>query len=365
MKLSANAIENVHANAFAPLKASLKKFICNNNRQQLKFSAAAFRGVNLTELSLAYSRLNDDTSFLEHVNTIGLDLSGNRLPLSSLNLHNYISLSNMQYLCLNNMSLTEISSELLPNSNSLRVIDLSEKNIRAITSESFRYVTELATLNMQSNRVQTMQESLRPLLDKIGAFMISGNPLHCNCELRWYRDWLNRRNPNKHGLHAECRTPSRGYIVKMPDSLFACTVPQIAYVTPNMNQVIAGDDALLTCSAVSDPAPVVNWTSPSGEGISITTPPQDNSRTKTAALLRVASISRSQAGFYRCTATNLIGQVKISVCVGVLIPGSSWTVCGGSSTIASTETPAQSTKTLSYGDNNHSRFLIRLFVHHY
>ena len=120
LNLSANPIENPHVNAFAPLKASLKRFICNYNLEQLKFGAAAFRGVNLTELSLTYSRLHDDTSFLEHVNTIRLDLSGNRLPLSSLNLHNYTSLSNVQYLRLVDMSLTAISSELLPNSSALR-----------------------------------------------------------------------------------------------------------------------------------------------------------------------------------------------------------------------------------------------------
>ena len=345
LNLSGNAIGNPHANAFAPLKASLKRLICNDNRQPLKFGTAAFRGVNLTELSLANSRLNDDTSFLAHVNTIRLDLSGNRLPLSSLNLHNYTSLSNVQYLRLSDMSLTKILTELLPNSSALRVIDLSENNIRAITSESFKYVTQLTTLNMQSNRVQTMNESLRPLLDKIGTFMINGNPLHCNCELRWYHDWLNGPRLNKHGLYTQCLTPSTGYIVKMADSSFVCTVPHIAYVTPNMTKIDEGDDVFLTCSAVADPAPVVKWTSPSGDSISIS-PSQDRRRTKTAALLRVASISRSQAGLYRCMATNLKGHVQVSVCVGMLIPGSNWTACDGSSTIASTEAPPSSTKTL-------------------
>ena len=395
LNLSANAIYYPDANAFAPLKASLKRFICIDNREQLTFGHAAFRGVNLTELSLANSRLSDRTSFLKHVNTIRLDLSGNRLPLSSLNLLNYTSLSRVQYLRLRKMSLTAISSELLPNSFALRMIDLSENKIKAVTRESFKYVTQLTTLlldhnllnrlpealietmpqlhhlnvsnnrisslearelsayadgglrllDIQSNRVQVIEESLRPLLNKIGTFLFKGNPLHCNCELLWYRDWLNRAKSNKHGLNDECLTPWRGYIANMHDSLFACTVPHIANVTSN-TKVNEGGAVFLTCSAVADPAPVVNWTSPSGEEISITTPPQDRRRTNTIAEWRVASISRSQAGFYRCTATNLKGQVEVSVCVGVLFPGSSWTVCDGSSTIASTETPAPSPNTL-------------------
>ena len=396
LNLSANGIYFPRANAFAPLKASLKRFICNDNRQQLRFAWGAFRGVNFTELSLTNSRLNNDTFFLKFVNTIRLDLSGNRLRLSSLNLLNYPSLSRVQYLHMRNMSLTAISSELLPKSFALRMIDLSENKIKAVTRESFKYVTQLTTLlldhnllnrlpealietmpqlhhlnvsnnrisslearelsayadgglrvlDMQSNRVQVLDESLRPLLNKIGTFMFTGNPLHCNCELLWYRDWLNRTKSNTHGLNDECMTPSRGYILNMPDSSFACTVPQITYSTPDMNRVVEGGPVFLTCSAVADPAPVVNWTSPSGEEISIATPPQDRTRNNTIAEWRVASISLSQAGVYRCTATNLKDQVEVSVCVGVLAPGSSWTVCDGTSTRASTETPAPSPNTL-------------------
>ena len=388
LKLSGNAIGNPHANAFAPLKDSLNTLIFNDNRQQLKLGTAAFLGVNLTELSLAYSLLDSDTSFLEHVNTIRLDLSGNRLPINSLNLLSYTSLSNVQYLRLSNMSLTEISSELLPNSRALRMIDLTENNIEVVISESFKNVPQVTTLlldynvltrlpealtktlshlrhlsvsnnriatleanqltayveaglrslNMQSNRVQVMDESLRPLLDKIGNFMINGNPLHCNCELRWYRDWLNGPGLSEHGLYTQCMTPSPEYIVYMSDSVLACTVPRIAYVTSNVT-VNEGDDVLLTCSAVADPAPEVEWTAPSGEAISIM-PSQDRSRNKTMTVWRVSSISRSQAGLYKCIATNLKGHVAVSICVGVLIPGPNRTICDdiGSLTTSSTQT---------------------------
>ena len=392
--LSGNSIGSPHENAFAPLKASLKRFICNNNRQQLWLTSAAFRGVNLTELSLTNSRLNIDTSFLQHVNTIRLDLSRNRLPLSSLNLLNYTSLSKVQYLRLRNVSLRAISSELLPNSSALRMIDLSKNKIKTVTRGSFKFVTQLTkllldnnllsrlpealietmpylrylsvsnnriysleaseltsyadgglrVLNMQSNRVHVIEESLRPLLNQMFTFMFTGNPLHCNCEMRWYRDWLNRRNPNTNGLNDKCLTPFRGRIVDMPDSSFACTAPQFANV-PFNQKVNKGDDVILKCSAVGDPAPAVEWTSPTGASM-IVQPLKDRTSNKTAATWDLTAISRSEAGRYSCRATNLKGDVAVSVCVGVLVPGSDWTVCDGSTTRASTEMPAQSTKTL-------------------
>ena len=180
-------------------------------------------------------------------------------------------------------------------------------------------------LDMQSNKVRVIKESLRPLLNKINTSMFNGNPLHCNCELRWYRDWFNRLGGSEHGLYTRCVTPSPEYIVNMPDSSFACIAPHIAYVTPN-KEVDEGDDVFLTCSAVGDPAPVVKWTSSTGDSISIA-PLHDRTRNKTLAMWHVPSISRSRAGLYRCNATNVKGSEVASMCVGVFIPGSNRTIC--------------------------------------
>ena len=375
LKLSGNAIRTPPANALVPLRASLTRVIWNDNRQPLKLARLAFRGVNLLELSLADSRLDSNTSFLEHVNATLLYLSGNQLSASSLNLHKYLSLATVRNLHMRNMSLTAISSDILPNSRALLTIDLSENKLTVVTGDAFKHVTGLTTLRLnenlltrlpealietlphlqelrmfanqittldrkslapyadgglhvldvQNNRVQVMDESLRPLLDKIGTFMINGNPLHCNCELLWYRNWLNGPGVSEHGLYTQCVTPKREYVVYLPKKSFVCTVPRIAAVKPT-KYVNEGDDVFLTCSAVADPAPVVEWTAPSGEAISIT-PSQNRSRTKTMAVWRVAAISRRQAGLYTCSANNREGNVTVSVCVGVRIPDSTWTVC--------------------------------------
>ena len=38
--------------------------------------------------------------------------------------------------------------------------------------------------------VHVLGEGLVELFNSLTFFMLSGNPLHCNCELRWLRHWL-------------------------------------------------------------------------------------------------------------------------------------------------------------------------------
>ena len=375
LELSGNAIWKLPANALLPLRSNLTKLIWNNNAQPLKIARTAFKGVHLFELSLVNSSLHSDTSFLQHVNAKTLDLSGNQLSPSSLNLSKYTSMQSVLNLRMRNMSLTAISAQLLPKSRWLREIDLTGNKLTVVSGDSFKWVTSLETirldgnlltrlperlaevvpgllvlrvlgnritnldastlapfidrslrtLDISSNRIQTFHKSLRPLLSKIDIFA-NGNPLHCNCELLWYREWLNGPGMSGHGLYDLCKTPVEDYIVYLPESSFACTAPRIVNVTPS-KQVNEGDEVFLTCSAVADPAPEVEWTAPSGEAISIT-PSQDRTRNRTMAVWRLSSaITPQQAGIYTCTASNLRGNVSVSICVGVRTPGSARTVC--------------------------------------
>ena len=376
LELSGNAIWKLPVNALVPLRSNLTKLIWNNNAQPLTIARTAFKGIRLLELSLVNSSLHSDTAFLQHVNANTLDLSCNRLSPNSLNLSKYTSMQSVLNLRMRNMSLAAISAQLLPKSRRLREIDLTGNKLTVVSGDSFKWVTgletillggnlltrlpeglaewvpgllvlrvfgnritsldaktlaplttrRLRTLDISANRIQTFHESLRPLLSKIDRFFANGNPLHCNCELLWYREWLRGAGLSGQGLFDSCMTPVQEYIVYLPESSFACTAPRIVNVTPS-KQVNEGDEVFLTCSAVADPAPEVEWTAPSGEAISIT-PSQDRTRNQTMAVWRLASaITRQQAGNYICTASNLRGNVSVSTCVGVRTPGSVRTVC--------------------------------------
>ena len=38
--------------------------------------------------------------------------------------------------------------------------------------------------------MQVLGEGLQQLFNSLTFLMLAGNPLHCNCELRWLRRWL-------------------------------------------------------------------------------------------------------------------------------------------------------------------------------
>ena len=65
---------------------------------------------------------------------------------------------------------------------------------------------------------------------------------------------------------------------------------------PSQVQVVEGGQAELTCRAEGSPAPLVRWSGPRGE-----------ERAYNTSTLRLARVSRTEAGLYTCTAENGAG----------------------------------------------------------
>ena len=73
-------------------------------------------------------------------------------------------------------------------------------------------------------------------------------------------------------------------------------VPPSVRALTSLLQVVEGGQAELACRAEGSPAPVVRWTGPRGVQAASTT-----------SLLRLARLTRDQAGIYTCTAENGAG----------------------------------------------------------
>ncbi|XDV42478.1 hypothetical protein PO909_011133 [Leuciscus waleckii] len=250
-----------------------------------------------------------------------LHIDNNRLvELGPDDLRGLVSL---QHLILNNNQLGRISERAFEDlAASLEDLDLSYNNLQALPWHSVRqminlhqlsldhnlldYIPEgtfvdlerLARLDLTSNRLQklppdpifaraqdseVMTTSFTPQL----SLSIGGNPLHCNCELLWFR-----RLERDDDLET-CASPPglKGrYFWSVREDEFLCEQPLITQHTHRM-LVLEGQTASLRCEAIGDPTPTIHW-------ILITT--------------------SKDYGTFTCIAANLAGESTASVELSII-----------------------------------------------
>ena len=191
-----------------------------------------------------------------------------------------------------NPDLAKLPANFGASLRELEYLNLTGSALTSVDWVRFFDPSRLQILDLSHNRLQMIPESLARVLDSVPGLNISGNPLHCNCEMRWFRNWI-RSKDRQTGPH-RCATPSSWLLIDSSFEKFTCTPPVIVNITHNMTVEEGTDDVLLCCTAQPDPASSVVWTSPYfiKQGI---TPSDDRTRNKTYAYWKFSKI-RSRAG---------------------------------------------------------------------
>ena len=315
------------------LSGSVKHFNLSFNRRSLVIDDQTFNDFNFSSISLTYNGLND-FSFLQHVTTSVLDLTGNdQLDVASLQL--FSSLSSVEELYLDNCGISEITAECLRHLTSLRVLHLSRNDIKAlpldvfsnnpslqevklsynqissVTSSFLSHTPQLQTIDLRYNKIQTLPESLRASFDALNDVILHGNPFHCNCELRWFRDWLQQSHIQATDAYT-CHSPKAEYMIYKRPSEFSCSAPVITFISRD-KLVAPGDDVYLSCSAEADPAPVVRFRSPFDAPEYKISPGNNKTNVRTFAAYSVPHIDAGKTGTYTCHAANSVGVTSASV----------------------------------------------------
>ena len=187
-------------------------------------------------------------------------------------------------------------------------------------------LTALETLRIRGSTIQSLYVSITIDLPALSELDLTGQPLHCNCDLLWLQTWAISIGASK--VFAVCASPSSVAglpITSVPSSMMTCSAPNITTLTPVRNQnyvVHKGDLVTLNCTANADSAPTVMWTFFSTMS-NYTTTPLRLSDVYQINVQTIASAQRSDSGLYVCTAVNNQGNATAWFILVVVPPTTS------------------------------------------
>ncbi|XP_062896727.1 leucine-rich repeat and fibronectin type-III domain-containing protein 2 [Mobula hypostoma] len=290
----------------------------------------------LVDLTLSRNTIDfiQPFSFIDLESLRSLHLDANRLTEIGENV--FRGLLNLQHLILNNNQLRRVEDgalddflmtledldfsynnlarlpwEALSKMINLHTLSLDHNLIDYIPEGTFTDLQKLARLDLISNRLQKLapdpifarSESLpmstTPFSSRL-SLTLGGNPLHCNCELLWFRR-LNREDDME-----TCASPPNlkgRYFWYVSEEEFVCEQPLITQHSLKV-LVLEGQMASLRCKAIGDPRPVIHWVAPDDRvlGNSSRTVIYDN------GTLDILITTSQDYGTFTCIAANAAGE---------------------------------------------------------
>ena len=359
LNLDGNRMARISGSSMRPLRSSLRNLTVSRNAVPLEVDSDAFVGFSFTEVRVRSSGVQsvkfvEDVAAVESLdvgdNDLGgltlawsaalalgcrearldaiglerfdaslatslrsarlLDLSANRL--SSVDPSAFRPLADLRRLDLSRNQLTRLPRDFSRHLSTVERLNLSRNAISDVERTSLSGLIRLRQLDLSRNRIQVMPEALETVLAPVESFDVSGNPLHCNCELAWLRRWFG--SPALASRHPDgartvlCHGPGTSSpLLARPVSEFFCSASSITSSTSSRN-VPEGSDVVLACTAEGDPTPNVKWASPFGDVVSVA-PSEDRKQRRLSAVWQIRRARPHHSGWYRYSSSNELNLV--------------------------------------------------------
>ncbi len=257
-------------------------------------------------------------TFVDLTNLKWLDLSNNRIRL--LQDYSFRGL-HLQHLFLNgnrNLQLKDNSFSGLETTG-LYLHDCSmQKLVRDVLSPlnmTLRY------LWLNGNELERLDKKLLPVFHSLSHLRLGSNPLHCNCEVVWFKEFYDKNGDMFKGAPPpSCLTPQRlkgKYFNTLSLFDFRCQAP----VFNNIDALLDNSQGRLKCTASGDPAPTIFWIQPTGDSRRYSAPTDEDARTNEGVLLISGggddSMEDEISGMYICLALNEAGNVTLTLNVSM------------------------------------------------
>lgn len=211
LKLNHNLFRSFYLFDIAYLYA-LKSLHLNNNQITFVEAKPVIKVCEAMEVFVKKTKSQTEKSFILPTLDL-LDLSNNKLKNLSLSVLR--SLPYLTYLLVKHNKLTSISNNTFSGNHFcvLKYIDFSYNNIRNIEKETFRrclllkYVSVahnqlqkfplglgvLEWLDISFNQIKSISVESKSSLYPQEVLLLGGNPFHCDCRLKWLKEFFDTR----------------------------------------------------------------------------------------------------------------------------------------------------------------------------
>lgn len=259
----------------------------------------------------------DEGTFSDLQKLIFLDLSNNRISTIADNTFKGLHL---QHLFLNGNRNIQLNAKSFTGlyTQGLYLHDCSLKTVNPQVFEPLK--NSLENLWLNGNEIERLDKSMLDILRKLSFLQIGSNPLHCNCEMVWLKEFFDKNftifssgKSDVDPIMPSCRTPPRlkaKYFNAISLFDFRCQKP----VFGNIDAIFDGGVGYLRCSAFGDPAPTLFWVQPSGLSHKYLAPLEDEVRLNEGILSISPKDSQDDlSGMYICLAFNEAGNATLTL----------------------------------------------------
>ncbi|CAL1541104.1 unnamed protein product, partial [Lymnaea stagnalis] len=187
--VSYNRISSLVPSTLQDLRELTMVILSHNNLSSLPFRM--FKGCEkLRMIDLSYNALKslDSDIFKSAAKVTEIDLSNNELTATS---DAFKDLGNLKVLKLSYNLITGIYRGPFPNS--IEYLDLKNNKITQILAHTFKTFSNLRSVDLSGNKLTSISRSdMEIALNMVNSplFILSYNPLVCDCKLGWLKEWL-------------------------------------------------------------------------------------------------------------------------------------------------------------------------------
>ncbi len=259
-------------------------------------------------------------TFRDLVNLKWLDLSNNRIKVIQPNTFRGLSL---RHLFINGNRQLQLGPEsfegLVTNGLYLHDCSLTELQPEVLAPLN----STLGYLWLNGNTLETLNRRFLPIFNTLSHLRLGSNPLHCNCEVVWLKEFYDKNSGVFEGaVVPSCLTPQRlkgKFFSELSLFDLRCQAP----VFNNIDALFDVSHGRLRCTATGDPAPTLYWIQPRGRTTKYLAPEQEDARRNTGELdLSLADVN-DLSGMYICVAKNEAGNVTLTINVTLPHPRAS------------------------------------------